>query len=121
MRVLIINAKSSDLCNTEYIVDGETRVESDGYCPNIKGVGGGDYIELRIDLDTGKLLGYDPVSHKDVMDELTDEDDEWEEDEEVYEDGLNIDPNSPEVIDPKVLDASLNKLLDETDTYKLGF
>lgn len=123
MRVLIISAKASDLCNTEYIVDGETQVESDGYCPDLKGIGdGGDYIQLRIDLDTGKILGYEPLSHKEVMDELTDEDDDWEEeDEEVYEDGLNTDPNSPEVIEPGVLDASIGKLLDETDTYKLGF
>ena len=121
MRELVIVAKCSDLCNTEYIIDGETQIETDGLVPTIEGVSGGDYISIRIDLDEGTLIGYEPLDHAEIMEELTDDEWEEEEDDSVYENGLNTDKNHPEVIEPKVLDASINKLLDETDTYKLGF
>jgi hypothetical protein len=117
MRELIIVAKCSDMCNTEYIVDGETKVEAEGYCPDLEGISGGDYINLRIDLDSGKILGYEPISHKEIMDELTDEDDDWEdnEEDEFDEDGFNTDKFSPVVIDPKVLDSSINNTLENLD------
>ncbi len=80
MRKISISAKCSDLCNVEYYKDGECIIESDGYVPDFKGICRGDYIDISIDLDTGKIIGFNPISHEDVMNELGDED--WEEDEE---------------------------------------
>ena len=76
MRKLVINAKCSDLCNVEYYKDEKHIIESDGYVPDFKGICGGDYINISIDLDTGKIIGFDPISHEDVMYELADD---WEE------------------------------------------
>jgi len=108
MRTIIINAKASDLCHTEYIVDGETKIEADGYCPNLKGISGGDYISLEIDLDTGKILNYKPISHSDIMNELSDEFYDEDEEEQTFENGLNTDKNHPEVIEPSKLDSGIN-------------
>ena len=73
MRILKIKAKCSDMCHTEYIVDGRLQAESHGYPPNLEGLYKGDYIDLQIDVDTGMILGWG-VTRKDLMKEI------WEDD-----------------------------------------
>lgn len=119
MRKIVICAKCSDLCNVEYYKDGELQVESDGYAPDLKGICKGDYIDISIDLDTGKILEYSPIPHEDVMDELTDG--EWDEDEEedepdVFdENGRNVDPHAINQVDPNAIDSSVNEFFDKYD------
>lgn len=57
--ILRIAAKCSDTCCTQ-LLDGEGRIirEKNGYVPYIQGLGGGDYVELRIDIQTGQLVGW---------------------------------------------------------------
>ena len=40
--------------------------ESDGYVPSGFGIGGGDYIELEIDFETGQILNWKKPSDDDV-------------------------------------------------------
>lgn len=72
MRKIDIIAKCNDLVSTEYFVDGISKVSTDGFCPQLKGISKGDYIRISIDLDTGNIMGYDPIPHEEVMEELTD-------------------------------------------------
>lgn len=58
-RVLRISAKCSDLCFASVPHLG---IDHDGYAPHIDGIGGGDYIDLEIDLDTGKVIGLKPIT-----------------------------------------------------------
>ena len=55
MRVLKISGKCSDCFSM--LMDGK---EYDGYVPGF--LGGGDYIELDIDLDTGKILNWKSIA-----------------------------------------------------------
>jgi len=61
-KIVKINAKCSDLCFTE-VLDGNGNViaEHDGYVPEfMPGEHYGDYVELKIDIETGKLLNWKP-------------------------------------------------------------
>jgi hypothetical protein len=59
MRILTISGKTSDLCFTRLKIDGKTIAERDGYVPLDIGLGDdGDYIDLAVDLDTGKIVGW---------------------------------------------------------------
>lgn len=53
-QILSVQAKCSDLCHVSY-PNGK---ESDGYVPEAIGIGGGDYIELKIDIETGQVQGW---------------------------------------------------------------
>ena len=69
MGTLRISAKCSDLCWTEYTDKDGNKTESDGYVPegiNI-GDGGGDYIDIDIDMKTGQILNWKPVSDAQVI------------------------------------------------------
>lgn len=58
-RTMYVNAKSRDL---NYIEIPHLNIVKDGYAPKINGVCHGDYIEFRLCLDCGTLLGYNPLS-----------------------------------------------------------
>ena len=62
-RVLRISAKCSDLCFT---MVPHLNIDHDGYAPHIEGIGGGDYIDLEIDLDTGKVIGLKPITDEEL-------------------------------------------------------
>lgn len=62
-----ISAKCSDCCSVS--VPG-TNLESQGYVPRNLGIGGGDYIRLTIDAQTGKIEGWKPLSDEAVTDVL---------------------------------------------------
>lgn len=115
MRILNLNGKCSDLCYAEYSVDGKIVAKSDGYVPDIKGIGGGDYIEMDIDLDTGQILNWKPSTHQEVMEAVKGYDDS-DEDEDPEGEGRYQDEDGNWVGPTKtVLDASINKMLDELD------
>ncbi len=67
MGILRISAKCSDLCFTNYIDKDGKQTESDGYVP--KGIGidsYGDYVDLDIDMKTGQIQNWKPVSDAQV-------------------------------------------------------
>ena len=71
MGTLRISAKCSDLCWTEFTDKNGTKTQSDGYVP--KGIGidedgdCGDYISMEIDMKTGQILNWKPVSGTNVI------------------------------------------------------
>jgi len=59
--ILRISAKCSDMCST-MVQDHDGRTyfaNMNDYAPSLKGIGGGDYIDLHIDTETGKIIGWD--------------------------------------------------------------
>lgn len=56
---LSICAKTSDCCQFVLQLDEQkVEYEQNGYVPKDLGIGGGDYIELDIDLETGQILNW---------------------------------------------------------------
>lgn len=67
MGTLRISAKCSDLCWTEYTDKDGNKTESDGYVPKNIGIDSyGDYIDIDIDMKTGQILNWKPVSDAQV-------------------------------------------------------
>ncbi len=64
-RYLTVFAHCKDLC-TVTLTSGqnETIVEYDGYVPRGLGIGGGDDVELTIDLNNGMIVGWKSPSKK---------------------------------------------------------
>lgn len=62
MSVLVITAKCDDRFSLR-TGNGEWR---DGYVPHGIGIGGGDYIRLTIDMQTGKIANWMPISKEDI-------------------------------------------------------
>lgn len=61
-----LSGKCSDSSYTDIIFEDGGSIENYGYVPYIKGIGGGDYIDLRIENETGRLIGWVPLKHKDL-------------------------------------------------------
>lgn len=62
VKVLKIYAHSRD-CNGVYVVDeagNETALADGDYVPYGIGIGGGDSVELEIDVASGLIVGWDP-------------------------------------------------------------
>ena len=55
---LSISAKCRDLFAMDVMKHGIEIMVYDGYVPSCLGIGGGDYIHLVIDTDTGKIEGW---------------------------------------------------------------
>ena len=67
MGTLRISAKCSDLCWTEYTDKNGNKTESNGYVPKNIGIDDyGDYVELDIDMKTGQIQNWKPVSDAQV-------------------------------------------------------
>jgi hypothetical protein len=66
IKTVSLNAKCSDLCFMSLKNDtGATLIGHGGYVPGFfPGKHGGDYIELEIDMDTGKILNWNPTTDK---------------------------------------------------------
>ena len=60
-----IQGKTSDMCFT--VFEG---CERDYYVPDIPGLGGGDYLELDICIDCGKLQGWNEADARQVLGEF---------------------------------------------------
>ena len=57
--ILKISARCSDKCSiAAFDKKGEIARQDDGYVPYGLGIGGGSYITLDIDLETGKILNF---------------------------------------------------------------
>lgn len=66
-----ISAKCSDLCFTQVIdSEGNAIYENDGYVPSGLGIGGGDYVEFTVDLTTGQLIGFKPLTKEKIQEIL---------------------------------------------------
>jgi len=78
LKVLHISAKCSDLCCAELKDEnGHVVATHDGYVPDFMPEDHfGDYVELDIDLETGKLLNWKKPSAAEVEKEITEK--EWE-------------------------------------------
>lgn len=57
MRTLTISAKCDDRFSGTLSVD-DVSCSIDGYVPHDLGIGGGDYISLTVDLETGQILNW---------------------------------------------------------------
>lgn len=64
-KILSITAKCSDLCNVSF-----QGIEHDGYVPENIGIGGGDYIELSIDIETGQIQDWKPLTEEKIITSL---------------------------------------------------
>lgn len=53
-KVAIIGGKTSDM-----FFASTDEYDFDGYVPRDLGIGGGDIIEIAIDIETGKIIGWD--------------------------------------------------------------
>lgn len=90
MRIIEITAKCSDLCFSEYIVNGITVAERDGYPLDIKGLGNGDYIKLKLDLDSGKILNWSVPSHEQIIKAFEEDAEDYDEEDDDDEDGFIV-------------------------------
>jgi len=69
MGILRISAKCSDLCWTQYTDSKGNTTESNSYVPEGIGIGdgSGDYVDIDIDMQTGQILNWKPVSDSQVI------------------------------------------------------
>ena len=63
-KILSVSAKCSDLCSIEYVDENGKIIEHDGYVPENIGVGGGDYIDFEIDVETGQILNWNTTEEQ---------------------------------------------------------
>ncbi len=78
--ILNINAKCSDLCEAILLLNGVVVKSHDGYVPSSLGIGGGDYVELSIDLATGQILNWTPPTKAEIKAFVNDDEDDDDED-----------------------------------------
>lgn len=72
MGILTISSKSSDL-NTFRYKDKNGKVTESGdyaYVPEDIGIGGGDYVEMDIDTETGQILNWKKLTDKQVIEAI---------------------------------------------------
>jgi hypothetical protein len=71
MGILKISAKCSDLCWTEFTDSKGKKTNSDSYVPEGIGLSEdgdcGDYVSMEIDMKTGQILNWKPVSDAKVI------------------------------------------------------
>jgi hypothetical protein len=69
-RILNVSAKCSDLFSASVIENGKQTSEYDGYVPrwfpSPASDNDGDYVILKIDIDTGKILNWKNPTQKDL-------------------------------------------------------
>jgi hypothetical protein len=51
------------MCYTQV---SELGLETNGYVPRGLGIGGGDYVSLMIDTETGRILDWKPLEDEDL-------------------------------------------------------
>lgn len=62
-KYLTVCAKVSDCFGGELINENNEDVyHYDGYVPTDLGIGGGDYIEFKLNLDTGQIMNWKPLT-----------------------------------------------------------
>ena len=94
-KTISLSAKCSDLFNATIML-GADGYDIEGYVPEGLGIGGGDYIELTIDLKTGKILNWVPPTDESIQNAIGEdgeddvEDDDVEENYEKDDDGEDV-------------------------------
>ena len=64
---LKFSGKTSDMCSYTLLDDeGENLRKGDGYVPSGLGIGGGDYVSFELDLKTGKIVNFKPMTDDQV-------------------------------------------------------
>jgi len=67
-KTINICAKCSDMCNIQFIDADGTITEQDGYVPAwLSPNGYGDYVELEIDAQTGRIRNWKAPTVKEIM------------------------------------------------------
>jgi len=68
MGILKLSAKCSDMCAITYTDKDGKETETDGYVPEGIGIGDfyGDYVEMEIDMETGLIQNWKPVTDEQV-------------------------------------------------------
>ena len=67
MKTILISAKCSDLFAADLYADGKRVGAYEGYVPDFfPGQHYGDYVQLNIDVDTGKILNWKVPTAKDL-------------------------------------------------------
>ena len=62
IKTISIQGKVSDRCNAGlYDEDDNLLLEHDGYVPKWMPGGGGDYLSIEIDNETGKILNWESI------------------------------------------------------------
>lgn len=72
-KILRVIAKCSDCCTTQLLLDDVVIADTRGYVPENLGIGGGDYMAFELDLETGTIIGWKPIS-QDNLDNLISQD-----------------------------------------------
>ena len=69
---ICVTAKCSDACNIQFFDENKTKVgERDDYVPNyFPEEHYGDYVELEIDIATGKILNWKKPTQKELKDSI---------------------------------------------------
>ena len=76
MGKLSISAKCSDLFSCTFFDENNKVLAESGeysYVPENIGIGGGDYVELVIDTETGQILDWKPLSDAKVIKSINNE------------------------------------------------
>ena len=63
-RILLVSAKCSDMCD---ISIPHLNIDQNGYVPKGLSIGEGDYVALEINLDTGKIIGWKPLTDQEIV------------------------------------------------------
>lgn len=58
--IISISGKVSDMFGLQ-VQDGDNNIDYCGYVPYHMGFGGGDYIEIDIENETGRIVGWKPI------------------------------------------------------------
>lgn len=61
-RILRVSGKTSDMCWAKY---GDK--EHDGYVPDGLNIGSGDYLQFKVCLDCGQMVGNWPVTEEAIQ------------------------------------------------------
>jgi|GEM_PF-2719415 hypothetical protein len=68
---LRISGKCSDMFDAHLEKDGKRIADYDGYV--LPCVGDGDYIELRIDVKTGQILNWEPMTEEAILAQMNED------------------------------------------------
>jgi hypothetical protein len=81
IKTINVSAKCSDLCSVSFTTeDGKTSNSTDGYVPDfMPGEHYGDYVQLEIDVATGKILNWVVPTTKAIVRDMHGIDPSWEE------------------------------------------
>lgn len=91
-RTITISAACKDLFDAT-IRAGSTEYDIDGYVPYGLGIGGGDSVDMTIDLQTGQILNWTPPTDQALLAVINDDEDEEYDDD---EDDADLDPHEIE-------------------------